>query len=187
MNLFGENKKNFWRSENEKIILAMLFMFLFVTSANAKNFSEVDESYSKLITEKNFEQVLGFGVIAFKDGKKIYSYFGGKRNIEKNLPVTEDTKFRVASVSKMFTVFSIMQLVEQGKINLDEDVSKYLGFKLRNPNFPDEKITVRMLASHTSTLRDGKNYILPQDLSLEEFFKPEGKYFENGAHFADKF
>ncbi|MBR6013796.1 MAG: beta-lactamase family protein [Selenomonadaceae bacterium] len=80
----------------------------------------------------------------------------GKRNIEKNLPVTEQTKFRVASVSKMFTMFGIMKLVDEGKINLDEDVSKYLGFELKNPNFPDEKITVRMLASHTSTIRDGK-------------------------------
>ena len=170
----------------KKIVLAVLMLILFVNSASAGSFSEVDEIYSKWTTEKNFEQVPGFGVIAFKDGKEVYSYFGGQRNIEKNLPVTKDTRFRIASVSKMFTVFSIMQLVEQGKINLDEDVSKYLGFKLRNPNFPDEKITVRMLASHTSTLRDGSTYILPQDLSLEEFFKPDGKFFENGAHFADK-
>ena len=43
-----------------------------------------------------------------------------------------------------------------------------------------------MLASHTSTLRYRKTYILPQNLSFEEFFKPEGKYFEDRAHFADK-
>ena len=43
---------------------------------------------------------------------------------------------------------------------MDEDVSRYLGFKLRNPNFPDEKITVRMLANHTSTLWDGESYSL---------------------------
>ena len=123
------------------------------------------------------KKITGLGVIVFKDGKKIYKNFFGKRNLEKNLPVTENTKFRVASVSKMFTVFTILQLVEQGKINLDEDASEYLGFKLRNPNFPDEKITVRMLASHTSTLRDGKIYSLPPKISIKEFFKPASGHF----------
>ena len=168
----------------KKIILALLMMFLFATSASAENFPEVDKSYSEWMAEKNFEQVPGFGVIAFKDGKEIYSYFGGLRNVEKNLPVTRDTRFRVASLSKMFTIFSIMQLVEQGKIDLDEDASKYLGFELRNPNFPDEKITVRMLASHTSTLRDSGNYSLPQNVSLEGFFKKGGADYGNGKHFA---
>ena len=69
---------------------------------------------------------------------------------DKHTPLIRNTRLRVASVSKMFTVFGVMQLVEAGKIDLDEDVSRYLGFELRNPNFPDEKITVRMLASHTS-------------------------------------
>lgn len=99
--------------------------------------------------------------------------FFGTSQHKKKLPVTRDTRFRVASVSKMFTVFTILQLVEQGKINLDEDAGNYLGFKLRNPNFPDEKITVRMLASHTSTLRDGKIYSLSPKFSLEKFFNSD--------------
>ena len=43
-----------------------------------------------------------------------------------------------------------MRLVEQGKLDLDRDVSDYLGFTLRNPNYPDKAITTRMLLSHTS-------------------------------------
>ena len=108
----------------------------------------------------------------------------GKRNLDKNLPVTKETRFRAASVSKMFTMFGIMQLVEAGKIGLDEDVSTYLGFNLRNPHFPDEKITVRMLASHTSTLRDGESYSLSPEYTLEEFFREGGVKYENGEHFA---
>lgn len=127
-----------------------------------------------------------YGVIAFKNHQEVYSHFEGLRNIEKNLPMTRDTKLRVASVSKMFTMFSIMQLVEQGKLNLDEDVSKYLGFKLRNPNFDNQPITIRMLASHTSTLRDGLIYSLPPQYSINEFFKPNGIAYDNGIHFADK-
>lgn len=129
----------------------------------------LDAELKNLISKK----IPGLGVIVYKDGGEVYKNFFGLRNIKKNLPVTENTRFRVASVSKMFTVFTILQLVEQGKINLDEDVSNYLGFKLRNPNFPDEKITVRMLASHTSTLRDGKIYSLPPKFSLEKFFNSD--------------
>lgn len=142
----------------------------------------LDKELESLIGDDG-EKIPGLGVIVFKDGKKVYEKFFGRRNLEKNLPVTRDTKFRVASVSKMFTIFSVMQLVEQGKINLDEDVENYLGFKLRNPNFPQEKITVRMLASHTSTLRDGKIYSTAPKFSLAEFFKPNGLFFDNAVHF----
>ncbi|MBQ9441904.1 MAG: beta-lactamase family protein [Selenomonadaceae bacterium] len=142
--------------------------------------------HKKIFDSEVLKKIPGFGVIVYKDGKKICENFFGKRNLEKNLPVTENTKFRVASVSKIFTALTILQLVEQGKINLDEDASEYLNFKLRNPNFPDEKITVRMLASHTSTLRDGKIYSLPPKFSLEKFFKSDKNSFgkENKNFFA---
>ena len=147
---------------------------------------ELDKSLENMIGSVG-EKVLGLGVIVFKDGKEIYKKFLGKRNIEKNLPVTKDTRFRVASVSKMFTMFTIMQLVEQNKINLDEDVSEYLNFKLRNPNFPDEKITVRMLASHTSTLRDGTIYSFPPEISIKKFFDNETYFARNNEEIGKYF
>ena len=142
----------------------------------------LDKEYSALIGETG-AKVPGLGVIAFKDGEEVYGNFLGFRDIYQQKPITRYTKFRVASVSKMFTMFTIMQLVDEGKIDLDADVSEYLGFKLRNPNFPDTPITVRMLASHTSTLRDGKIYSLPPQYSIEEFFKPSGKFYDDGVHF----
>lgn len=130
------------------------------------------------------EKVPGLGVIIYKDGAEIYSKFLGRRATgEISKPVTRRTKFRAASISKMFTVFTILQLVEQGKINLDADASKYLNFKLRNPNFPQKKITVRRLASHLSSLRDGAIYSIPPNYGIEEFFKSDGKFYEGGAHF----
>ena len=145
----------------------------------------LDDVFSSMIGEDDV-QVPGLGVIAFKDGKAVYENFSGLREIEKNLPVTKDTRLRIASLSKMFTMFGIMQLVEAGKIDIDEDVSKYLGFELRNPKFPNEKITVRMLASHTSTLRDGESYSLSPKYTLEEFFKTDGVAYENGNHFGQE-
>lgn len=175
-----------------KILNIFFAIFILMTStANAEILDSdkkqiLDNELSAMIGDDSAEKVPGLGVIAFKDGEKIYSGFFGQRNIEKNLPVTQDTRFRVASLSKMFTMFGIMKLVEQGKIDLDEDVSKYLGFKLRNPNFPDEKITVRMLASHTSTLRDGDSYALPPKYNLKEFFRTGGIAYHDGIHFSKK-
>ena len=134
-------------------------------------------------------KVPGLGVIIYKDGREIYSHFAGSRrflnqNPVSAEPITRDTRFRIASVSKQFTIFTLMQLVEAGKIRLDDDVSRYLGFSLRNPTHPDTPITVRMLADHTSSLRDGKVYSIPPAVSVREFFTPDGRYFEDGAHFA---
>jgi CubicO group peptidase (beta-lactamase class C family) len=62
-----------------------------------------------------------------------------------------------------------MQLVEQGKVELDRDVATYLGWPLRNPAFPDRPITLRQLLSHTSSLRDGDDaYVVPLGGSLQQ-------------------
>ena len=78
------------------------------------------------------------------------------------------------------------QLKEKGLLDLNEDAGKYLGWPLRNPDFPDAPITLRMLLSHTSSIRDTGGYILPHTLSLSEYFLPEGRYWKNGCHFAKK-
>jgi len=73
-----------------------------------------------------------------------------------------DDPVRVASVSKLAVALGVMRLVEQSKLDLDEDVSTRLGWRLRNPAFPDSPITLRLLLSHRSSLRDnGEGYIIP--------------------------
>ncbi|MBS0200259.1 MAG: beta-lactamase family protein [Proteobacteria bacterium] len=79
--------------------------------------------------------------------------------------ITIDDPARIASISKLVTTLGVMRLVEQGKLNLDEDVSKRLGWSLRNPAFPDTPITLRMLLSHTSSLTDNAGY---WDVALNE-------------------
>lgn len=152
--------------------------------------AELDQELSQMIGGTG-TKVPGLGVIVFRDGKEVYSNFQGKAVIDeqqpsKSKPFARDSRFRIASVSKMFTVFTVMQLAEQGKLDLDADVSKYLGFELRNPNYQQQPITIRMLASHTSSLRDDKIYSIPPEMSLQEFFKPTGKFYVNGGHFAPK-
>ena len=136
----------------------------------------LDAELSALIGE-GVIQVVGLGVIAFKDGREIYSYFGGRRHVNPDKKMTRKTLLRAASLSKMFTIFSIMQLVEQGRINLSDDASDYLGFDLRNPNFPNAPITIEMLACHTSSLCDGKNYSVPPEYTLKNFFAADSEHF----------
>lgn len=88
-----------------------------------------------------------------------------------------DDVMRVASISKLFVAYAAQTLAAQGQLDLDRDVSGYLGFPLRNPAFPDQPITARMLLSHTSSLRDGATYwALAGD--------PLSSLFDDATHFA---
>ncbi|MBC2670258.1 beta-lactamase family protein [Novosphingobium piscinae] len=75
--------------------------------------------------------------------------------------VTADDPVRVASISKLITALGVLRLVEAGQLELDRDVSAYLGWPLRNPAFPDRPITLRLLLSHRSSLTDGADYLVP--------------------------
>ena len=72
--------------------------------------------------------------------------------------ITVDDPVRIASISKLVLSIGVMRLVEDGKLDLDADVSNTLGWTLRNPAFPNKKITLRLLLSHTASLTDGAGY-----------------------------
>lgn len=80
-----------------------------------------------------------------------------------------DDPVRIASISKLVTTLGVMRLVDQGKLDLDRDISDYLGYRVRNPAFPDRPITLRLLLSHQSSLIDGDDlYIVPLGVTLRE-------------------
>ncbi len=82
--------------------------------------------------------------------------------------VTIEDRPRIASISKLAVALGVMRLVEQKKLDLNRDVSDYLGWRLRNPAFPDQQITLAMLLSHTSSLRDnGEGYLIPLGETVE--------------------
>ncbi len=82
----------------------------------------------------------------------------GMADVAAGRAITVDDPARIASISKLVTTIGMMRLVEHGTLNLDADVSKRLGWTLRNPAFPDRAITLRMLLSHTSSLTDAAGY-----------------------------
>lgn len=100
--------------------------------------------------------------------------------------VTADDPVRVASVTKLVVALGVMRVVEAGQLDLDRDVSVYLGWKLRNPGFPDTPITLRQLLSHTAGVRDANDYRVPlgktvraavADPKAWEIKHAPGKYF----------
>ena len=87
-------------------------------------------------------KAVGLAVVAVKDGQIIYNKSLGYKDLDAKTPLGDSDIFRIASISKSFTATAIMQMVEQGKINLNDPVSKYIGFPVVNPNFPEDTITV---------------------------------------------
>ena len=93
-------------------------------------------------------------VIYDGDTGEYYTYHYGYADIQENHAIDENTKFRVASLSKLTTVLCAMVLVDEGELDLDEDISTYLGYNVTNRNHPDTPITTRMLMQHTSSIFD---------------------------------
>ena len=104
------------------------------------------------------EKVVGLSVAVVKNNKIIYTNSFGSSNIETGTPLTNNNIFRIASISKSFSASSIMQLFEAGKLDLNEDVSNLVGFKIRNPKYPETVITLKLLLSHLSSINDSEGY-----------------------------
>ena len=100
---------------------------------------------------------VGASLAVIKDGKVAYHYEYGYANKEKKIKVNEHTKFRIASVSKIVTSMLAMTEVDDGKLDLDGDLTKIMGFKFYPPSHSDKKVTIRMLLTHTSGLIDRDN------------------------------
>lgn len=121
-------------------------------------------------------ELASLSVLAIRNGDISYEGQFGRRTISPDRPADRDTLFRIASVSKMITTLGLMRLLEDGKVELDAaldtDVSRYLGFSLRNPHFPARPITLRTLLTHTSSLRDDAGYSWPAGTKLKDVIAP---------------
>ncbi|MBC7937672.1 MAG: serine hydrolase [Rhizobacter sp.] len=95
-------------------------------------------------------------VAGVKNSKQVYTAAFGLKNQATGQSLQTTDLFRIASISKSFVATGVMQLVEKKKLRLDDDVSKLLGFEIRNPTFPHAIITLKMLLSHRSSLNDSR-------------------------------
>ena len=114
----------------------------------------------------------------------------GYASLEKQAPMSVDTVFRIASISKTVAATGIMKLYEEGKIDLEADISNYLGFTVRNPHHPNIPITLEMIMTQTSSITDGKDESYNNttngyngvngtnlEVSLQDLLQEDGKYY----------
>ncbi len=139
----------------KKVLLAIfLILTVFHVSSYAQNES-IDVQIEQVMYK---HEAVGAAVVVVKYGQPIYAQSFGYKNMDEGTPLGLTDLFRIASISKSFTVTALMQLVEQGKISLDDDMSDLIGFRVRNPKFPEKKITLEMALSHTSSISDKNGY-----------------------------
>lgn len=134
----------------------LLTGFMLVTLHQAFAQSEKAEAAIQSIMQSS--PVVGLSVAVVKNNKVIYNHSFGFKDVEKQLPLTNESIFRIASISKSFTTTAIMQLVAEKKIRLDQDISELVGFKVRNPAYPNTVITLKMALSHRSSINDSEGY-----------------------------
>ena len=127
---------------NPNRVLIVAFLLLLFPSV-ATRADKVDD-YIEAVMKKR--QIPGLSLAVVKDGEVIKAKGYGLANLEHNVPVTTDSVFELASTTKPFTATAIMMLVEEGRVGLDDKISKYL------LNTPDSwrEITVRHMLTHTA-------------------------------------
>jgi CubicO group peptidase (beta-lactamase class C family) len=131
-------------------LLNMMNQLLAQNGDNERFNNTLEESIDGIFKDFNAITKPGAAVAVMRNGEVVFKKGYGSANMEYDIPVTPSTVFHVASVSKQFTVYSILLLVQQGKLSLDDDIRKYI------PEVPDfgKLITLRHLATHTSGMRD---------------------------------
>lgn len=112
--------------------------------------SQEPEAVDRIVGRFVESEAPGCFVAVGKDGRKVFGRGYGLADVGHGLPITESTRFNVASVSKQFTAASILLLAEEGKLSLGDDVRKYI------PELPDygSKLTIDHLLTHTGGLRN---------------------------------
>ncbi|RXM53535.1 MULTISPECIES: serine hydrolase domain-containing protein [unclassified Chryseobacterium] len=134
------------------------------SSASHKINDSLDLEINKIYQQENFN---GFSVSIVNDESTLYQKGFGFSDVKEKKPYTENTIQNIASVSKTLVGIALLKAQELGKLNLDDPIQKYLPFKISNPKFPQIPITVRQLATHTSSILDNEFY-----LSKNYFLKP---------------
>ncbi len=166
------------------------FMAVLLLLSDSKAQSDSVAFYTKHIQDLfDSSGIVGMSAAIVAKGKVIWKEGYGYSDLDTRKPFLTSTIMNTGSITKTFTGVCIMKLVEEGKLNLDEDINTYLPFKVINPDFPNDKITLRHLATHTSGLADRYPFYddtvyvygrkKPEALGsfLRNYFLAGGKYY----------
>ncbi|WP_343558009.1 serine hydrolase [Sphingobacterium sp.] len=136
-------------------LLLFSLIFLFFPSNLFGQHTPIDHDLTEIMQRYD---AIGLSVVVVKNNEIAFHKNYGYKNLEAKTALGENDLFRIASISKSFTATSFMQLIADRRCELDDDFGDLIGFPIRNPNFPDKKITLRMVLSHTSSINDKNGY-----------------------------
>lgn len=172
------------KSKKLKTILMLIIALLIVQITQSQSLETQIDSVLTTVFKESDEP--GAVFLVAKDGETIYRKALGKANIELDVKMNLENVFQIGSMTKQFTAIAIMLLVEQGRLNVNDAISKYIS------NYPNGKnITIHHLLTHTSGIKDFTNMksimsIAKKDLTPKElvnFFKDEPVDFLPGEKF----
>lgn len=129
--------------------LLVLVLFVNTFSAQTNADKQLAAKCDQLMSEQFKADETGGAALIAKKGQIIYKKAFGMANLELNIPMLADNVFRIGSISKQFTAVAILQLMEQGKLGLQDDITKFI------PDYPTHghKITIEHLLTHTSGIQ----------------------------------
>ena len=151
----------------------LLFVVALILSHSVSAWADrVDDFVLARLSEQH---IPGAAIAVIHNGRLVKAQGYGLADVELNVPVTKETVFEIGSVTKQFTASAVMILAQEGRINLDDRISKYL------PPIPQawNEITVRQLLTHTSGIRNYtglSGFELSKHLKKEEFIKTIAEY-----------
>jgi CubicO group peptidase (beta-lactamase class C family) len=168
--------------------LLLLLCLFFTMSISKKAIAQNPESdFDTLFTTRFPSDGPGAVVLVAKSGEIIYEKAFGMANLELNVPMHTNAVFRIGSNTKQFTAAAILKLAEEGKLSLEDDITKFV------PDYPSKgkRITIKQLLGHTSGIKDYTGIpafrdIKRKDLSpkdLVDLFKEQPMDFEPGQDF----
>lgn len=161
---------------------------LFIVILSAKTFAQTFEAKIDSLIKTEFNEKYGPGgaFLIAKNGKPIYQKAFGKANLELDVDLTPESVFQIGSMTKQFTAVAVLMLEEEGKLNVNEPISKYM------VDYPaGEKITIHHLLTHTSGIKDFTKMKTLREIAQKEmtpkmmvdFFKNEPVDFAPGEKF----
>ena len=129
------------------IVFGLIFHFVF---AQQKDDRQLTAGFDRILSEQYKSNESGATVLVARRGQIIYKKALGMANLEYSIPMQLDNVFRIGSITKQFTAVAILQLIEQGKMNLEDEITKFI------PDYPTHgyKITIEHLLTHTSGIKD---------------------------------
>lgn len=166
--------------------VALVLLFLLIPSSSSfSQASDLEKKMDEVLLGAYTPDAPGAAVIVTKDGKPIYRKAFGLANVELNVAVKPEHVFRIGSVTKQFTAVAILMLMEEGKLSLTDDITRFL------PDYPTKgkRITIEHLLTHTSGIKSytGMSEWMPlwrKDMTLTELidlFKGQPLDFEPGT------